>query len=150
MKSASWNCKLSVCAALATMLVLTSSCASFTSASRPSVLHAASGNAFLLTLPAGAVILFPTQQSQQQVRAVAVNETLGDGDRTVTLTAPLKLVSPAYLAARDARELQLTQLVIGGTLPPAMRSCKREQGFNGEKPAGAEPLPVGNPENRQE
>ena len=90
------------------------SCVSFSSASKPSVSPTAepSANAYQLQLPAGAVIVLPTQQAAAQVRAVAINEIdpFASGD-TITLRTPLLLVSPAYIAERDARELQLHELI---------------------------------------
>jgi hypothetical protein len=65
-----------------------------------------------VTLPAGTIISLPTQESHRQVAAVAVNETSDDGDRAITLTAPLQLVSPAHTAERDAAEARLALRIL--------------------------------------
>lgn len=72
-------------------------------------------NAYRVMLPAGTTITLPTRESAEQIRAVAVNElqqTAGTGgDCAVTLKAPLQLVSPAYIAHRDAREQTLRNTI---------------------------------------
>lgn len=91
------------------MLPLMLCAVSCESVSRPSVMPAANTateNAYRLQLPAGTVIELPTDYAAAQLRAVAVNEidfTKSDG-RRVTLARALQLVSPAYIAERDAAE----------------------------------------------
>lgn len=85
---------------------------SSTPGSRPSVAPAqgtATGNSYRLLLPAGTTIRTPDQASTDQLRAVAVNETRAT-PAGVELTAPLQLVSPAYIAQRNASELSLLEL----------------------------------------
>jgi hypothetical protein len=56
-------------------------------------------------LPAGTLVTPPDAVSTNQLRAVAVGETAPpDAAGAVRLTAPLQLVSPAYIAERDAAE----------------------------------------------
>lgn len=80
--------------------------------SRPSVLPSTGplGNSYRLLLPKGTTLLLPTQASADQVRAVAINETSASG-RDIVLLAPLQLVSPAYIAERDAADLRLMQTI---------------------------------------
>jgi hypothetical protein len=70
------------------------------------------GNAYRIALPAGATITFAASAHLETVRAVAVNETRPDGDRALVLTAPLQLVSPAYIAERDAAEVRYVRRII--------------------------------------
>jgi hypothetical protein len=96
-------------------LPLMSGCGSFSSGSRPAALPTESSpaaNAYCAVLPAGTVIKLPSAQAAAQIRAVAVNETAQADDGGLSLTAPLRLVSPAYIAARDARELQLSEIIL--------------------------------------
>ena len=73
----------------------------------------AQGNAYRVALPAGTVINFPASSGHlEAARAVAVNETAPDGDRALTLTAELQLVSPAYIAERDAAEVRYARRII--------------------------------------
>ncbi len=73
------------------------------------------GNSYRLQLPAGTVISLPTQAAADQVRAVAVNEIEPSSvlrpPFTVRLTAPLQLVSPAYMAERNATEINLLKTI---------------------------------------
>jgi hypothetical protein len=71
------------------------------------------GNAYRVALPAGTVITFPASTGHlEAARAVAVNETSPDGDRALRLTAELQLVSPAYIAERDAAEVRYVRRII--------------------------------------
>ena len=89
------------------------------SASNPAVLQTALGNAYRIQLPAGTTLTLPDDASAAQVRAIAVNE-IGTPDsglptpNCVRLTQPLQLVSPAYIADRDATDrayaLRIVQL----------------------------------------
>jgi hypothetical protein len=79
---------------------------------------AASGNAYCATLPPGTRLALPDAASARPLRAVAVNEiehAEPETGNSLPLAAPLKLVSPAYLAARDAHELQLARLALSAT-----------------------------------
>lgn len=80
--------------------------------SRPSIVQQPTplGNSYRLLLPKGTVLVLPTQPSADQVRAVAINEVSASG-RDIVLTAPLQLVSPAYIAERDAADLRLEQTI---------------------------------------
>jgi len=77
----------------------------------PSVTQTALGNAYRLQLPAGTVLTFPSDAAASQVRAVAVNETAATGTRALTLTQPLQLVSPAYIAGRNDTERAYAQRI---------------------------------------
>jgi hypothetical protein len=95
-------------------MLCVSSCASVSS--QPSVRPAegtATGNAFRLLLPAGTTITLPDNNAARQVQAVAVNELdlAHSNDRSVTLARPLQLVSPAYIAQRDAAEFTALRAV---------------------------------------
>jgi hypothetical protein len=70
------------------------------------------GNAYRVALPPGTVITFPSVPAHDQARAVAVSETGPDGDRALVLTAELQLVSPAYIAERDAAEVRYVRRII--------------------------------------
>jgi hypothetical protein len=73
----------------------------------------AQGNAYRAALPPGTVITFPASSGHlEAARAVAVNETTLDGDRALTLTAELQLVSPAYIAERDATEIRYVRRIL--------------------------------------
>jgi hypothetical protein len=83
-------------------------------ASRASVSPAqgtATGNAYRLLLPAGVKITTPDDATAAQLRAVAVNEVEAGAGRTLTIASPLQLVSPAYIANRNATELTLLELL---------------------------------------
>jgi hypothetical protein len=102
-------------AILPVLMLCVSSCATV---SRPSVSLAAGtpqGNAYRLALPAGTTIALPNEAAAAQVRAVAVNELVlarpAAAASTVTLRAPLQLVSPGYMARRDAEEISLLKLI---------------------------------------
>jgi hypothetical protein len=68
------------------------------------------GNSYRLQLPAGTTITAPDDATAAQLRAVTFNEAAAGTGRTITLTAPLQLVSPAYIANRNATELTLLEL----------------------------------------
>ena len=78
----------------------------------PSVNQTALGNAYRVILPPGTTITLPNDATAAQLRAVAVNETTPGGTRAITLTAPLQLVSPAYIAERDQAERAYAQRII--------------------------------------
>ena len=90
-------------------MLFAAGCASLPTAS---ISPSEAGNAYRVVLPAGTVIFLPSQKSRQQVHAVAVNETTRGGDRDITLTAELQLVSPAYIAERDAAEVRLVRRIL--------------------------------------
>lgn len=91
-------------------LMLFAGCLS--SVPRPSVTPTTSGgNAYRLLLPAGTIIQAPDDATAAQIRAVTVNEATAGAGRTIKLTAPLQLVSPAYIAGRNATELTLLELL---------------------------------------
>lgn len=91
------------------MLLLTLFCAGCSS-SRQSILASVHqgplGNAVLVTLPPGTRIHLPNDSDAAFVRAALVNEVEPGGETLVT-RRPLKLATPAYIAERDARELEL-------------------------------------------
>lgn len=70
------------------------------------------GNAYRLLLPAGSTITAPNDVTAAQIRAVTVNEAAAGSGRTITLTAPLQLVSPSYIAQRNATELTLIETIV--------------------------------------
>ncbi|OAM89330.1 hypothetical protein AW736_13850 [Termitidicoccus mucosus] len=75
----------------------------------------AQGNAYRVALPPGTVITLPDAASENQLRSVAVNEIENRESKienTVTLTAELQLVSPAYIAERDAAEVRYVRRII--------------------------------------
>ena len=80
----------------------------------PSVNQTTLGNAYRLQLPAGTMLTLPTDAVAAQIRAVAVNEVkaVGTPASTITLTAPLQLVSPAYIAERDQTDRRYAQRII--------------------------------------
>ncbi len=90
---------------------------SCSSGPRPSVQPAtgtALGNAYRLLLPPGTAITLPDAATAAQVRAIAYNELSPIGHRqsaienaALTLRSPMQLVSPAYIAERNATELRL-------------------------------------------
>lgn len=88
------------------LLVLTLFASGCATSSRPttSVSQTSLGNAYRVSLPAGTMITPPDDATTAQLRAVAVNESTPAGARALTLTAPLQLVSPAYIAARNETE----------------------------------------------
>ena len=88
------------------VLMLCAACS--TPVSRPSVAPQAAslGNSYRASLPKGTEIHAPTDAVAAQLGAVAVNEATRAG-RVLTLTAPLQLVSPAYIAERNSTEAAL-------------------------------------------
>lgn len=90
-------------AILPLLMLFAAGCASYKQPTA-SVSQTSLGNAYRVMLPEGTKILLPTEVSFQQVRAVAVNETIRDGDRAVVFTQPLQLVSPAYITERNETE----------------------------------------------
>lgn len=92
--------------AILPVLMLCAACS--TTGSRPSVVPQTGplGNSYRALLPVGTEITAPTDAAAAQLGAVAVNEATRAG-RVLTLTAPLQLVSPAYIAERNATEATL-------------------------------------------
>lgn len=80
-------------------------------APRPSIHPAPTGNAYRLLLPPGTTITLPDDRAAAEIRAVAHNELAPGTGRTVALSAPLQLVSPAYIAGRNAAEISLLTLI---------------------------------------
>jgi len=85
--------------------------ASCSTVSHPSVQASATGNSYRLQLPPGTRITAPDDASAAQIRAVAVNELVPGSGRELVLAAPLQLVSPTYIAERNATESSLLQLI---------------------------------------
>ena len=94
---------------LGILLALTLCVAGCATSTRPtaSVTQTSIGNAYRVQLPAGTTITLPDEVSENQIRAVAVNEIASEW-RTpgapLRLTAPLQLVSPAYMVERNDTE----------------------------------------------
>jgi len=82
----------------------------------PSVHQTPLGNAVLVTLPVGTMIWLPNSETQDQVRAAFINE-LGPSGNGLKSIAPLKLATPAYIAERDAIELDLIRRLEPKTNP---------------------------------
>lgn len=80
-------------------------------APRPSINPTEAGNAYRLLLPAGTTLTLPDDANAAQIRAVAHNEVQPGQGRSFTLAAPLQLVSPAYIAERNADEITLVQII---------------------------------------
>lgn len=84
---------------------------------QPSVLPAggaAKGNAYRLLLPEGTQIALPDEHSYREVAAIAYNELAVGASlpaRSVALARPLQLVSPAYIAQRNAGEMALLKAI---------------------------------------
>gem|GEM_PF-4837487 len=59
------------------------------------------------------MITAPDETTAQQLRAIAVNELdlAKSQGRALVLSYPLQIVSPAYIAQRNANELALLQLL---------------------------------------
>jgi hypothetical protein len=99
------------------MLALTLCCAGCASwrsppALAPSVLQGPLGNAVLVTLPRGTELVLPAATGGRpglgvQLGQALVNEVAPAGTNRWRLTTDLRLCTPAYLAERDAAELQL-------------------------------------------
>ena len=84
------------------------------------------GNAVLATLPAGTRLEIPGAESERQLEAAFVNEVRSSrlnaqspkpttnlelGAWNLELRTPLKLCTPAYLAERDLREMELLKQI---------------------------------------
>jgi hypothetical protein len=66
----------------------------------------------MMTLPAGTLIKVPTDEGATQFHAAFGNELdESAGKNPATLKAPLKLCTPAYIAERDAAELELHKTI---------------------------------------
>ncbi len=88
--------------------------ASCSSVSRPSLQAPAdsqqTGNAYRLLLPAGTTIVPADERSRREIAAIAYNELVPTA-RDLEMARPLQLVSPAYIAQRNATELQLLKVI---------------------------------------
>lgn len=105
--------RLAMPALLVTTLVLSlcfEGCALFKTREEilPSVHQASQGNAVLATMPAGTVVKLPFHSAR--ITAAFANETLTTSN-SLTLMQPLLLVTPAYIAERDAIEMSLRSRV---------------------------------------
>ena len=108
-------------ARVATMLALSLCCAAlglFTSCKTrdrilPAIHQGPQGNATVAMLPAGTVIILPESMPSTVAQSIAtafVNEayhTQTMNGLRITLHEPLRLITGAYLAERDAREMNL-------------------------------------------
>lgn len=112
------SAKLRRHARVATMLTLSLCCAAWVSCKTPDRIQPAihqgpQGNSVIATLPPGTVILLPESMpptTAQSIAAAFVNEayhTQTMNGLRITLHEPLRLITPAYLAERDAREMNL-------------------------------------------
>lgn len=72
------------------------------------------GNSYRLQLPARTEIRPPDEATAAQLRAVAYFELepVRAGEAPLVLARPLQLVSPAYMAERNAAELRLLRQVV--------------------------------------
>ncbi len=93
------------------LLPLTLCAAACSSITHPSVTEGATGNSYRLVLAKGTRILAPDDATAAQIRAVAVNELVPGTGRELELAQPLQLVSPAYIADRNATEASLLRLI---------------------------------------
>lgn len=66
-----------------------------------SVSQTATGNAWVVVLPAGSVITTPSPDVIDSLRAVAVNETTSAGPNSLRLRSPLRLASPPWFVRND-------------------------------------------------
>lgn len=112
----SWKRRLSSWKRAAILLPLMLCVAGCSTVSRPSVTPVEGtplGNSYRVQLPAGTIITLPTNTAATQIGAVAINElhSISTDRHTVTLSTPLQLVSPAYIAERNAVELRLAQRI---------------------------------------
>lgn len=88
-------------------------CAAFRSPReiQPAVTQGPQGNAVLATLPPGTVVYLPTLADGQKIHAAFLNEVNGtnrtDGTYVLEVVRPLKVCTPAYIAERDATEMEL-------------------------------------------
>lgn len=101
---------------VATSLALMLCVAGCTSvSSTPSVAPApatALGNSYRLLLPAGTKLELPDARSRQQTAAIAINELAPANGAALELAKPLQLVSPAYIAERNAAEMTLLREIV--------------------------------------
>jgi hypothetical protein len=92
------------------LMLYCAGCAHSSPELNPSVHQGPIGNAVLLTLPAGTVIQVPDDSITPLLRAAFANELETQNSKLVTRT-PLSLCTPAYIAERDAAELQLMKRI---------------------------------------
>jgi hypothetical protein len=86
-------------------------CASSRPLGAPAVLQphgAEEGNSIVLTIPKGTCLTLPDAAAARQLLSLLPNESTGGG-KSVLLTSPMVLCTPAYLDERDAAESALRE-----------------------------------------
>lgn len=79
---------------------------------QPSIHQGPLGNAVMMTLPAGTLIKLPTDEGSELFLNAFANEIdRSNGRNPAQLKAPLKICTPAWVAERDAAELELHKTI---------------------------------------
>ncbi len=100
-------------AILPLLMLCVVSCSTVSQPSIQPAQGAPAANAFRLQLPAGTKIAPVDDRSRRELEAIAHNELEPQlvRAREVELAKPLQLVSPAYIAQRNATEMHLLKMI---------------------------------------